>query len=489
MLSLLLPAMLLPKSCVATADAQRAPAPNLVVISSTSFSATWMPVTRAVAYDIGVRPAGATEFVLRVGNTTASVTGLLSDSTAEVRVRPVIKLKAGAWSKSAVIKLPSSSPAPPDIAFVIAPTTTMTVTTEPPSPVITSPPPVVQPVTVQPVTIPPTTVPSTTVLPVTVPPTTALPVTVPPTTVPRTTVPATVPATVPPTTVPPTTVPATVPPPTVPPATVPPTTAPPTTVPGSVTHGRDLTKSMVGPRVPAAQVFTTRQTITVPGVYAAIDYQAGVDVRVAGVSFVDCRFSSTNVADSAVVFTNKPGTVFRYSEVDGKSRVYVAIKAENGADGLVIEHSYMHHVGHGLNTSAVSWRMTESWIDNIVAPDPAPYPGDELWHADGILSWGSNTLAERNVIDLGFLSQTAAVNHGTWSGSGAVSNVTYRDNVLAGGGYAVYFEERSYPLTGLTVVGNDLRTGSFGYVYAGARPARAPVWTNNRRPDGSLVNW
>jgi hypothetical protein len=267
------------------------------------------------------------------------------------------------------------------------------------------------------------------------------------------------------------------------------TTTPTAPPPGSVAHGRDLTKAMVGPRVPAVQVFTTRQTITVPGVYTAIDYRAGVDVRAAGVVFVDCRFSSTNVNHSAVVHTNRADTVLVHSEIDGRSLVYVGIKAEVGADRLVVERSYMHHVGHGLNTSAVSWRMTESWIDNIVAPNPAPIPSEDVWHADGVISWGSNTLAERNVIDLGALGQTAAVNHGTWSGSGPVSNVTYRDNVLAGGGYTVYFEERSFPLKGLVVTGNDMRPGPYGYVYPGARPAQMPVWSNNRRPDGTLIAW
>lgn len=267
------------------------------------------------------------------------------------------------------------------------------------------------------------------------------------------------------------------------PVVVPPVVGP------AITHGRHLTKVMVGPRVPAVQVFATRQTITAPGTYAAVDYQAGVDVRAAGVSFVDCRFSSTNFNQSAVVHTNQPDTVFLHSEIDGKSLIYVAIKAENGADRLVVERSYMHHVGHGLNTSAVSWRMTESWIDNIVAPNPAPYPGDAVWHADGILSWGSSTLAERNVIDLGSLGQTAAVNHGTWSGSGAVSNVTYRDNVLAGGGFTVYFEERGNTLTGLTVIGNDMLPGQYGYVYPSARPAQTPMWSNNRAPDNSLIAW
>lgn len=289
--------------------------------------------------------------------------------------------------------------------------------------------------------------------------------------------------------------------------------APPVVVPGPVPpsppasstliYGRDITAAVVGPGAGWAPktVHTTFQTINGDDlVITDTLFAAGCRINGSGTKFVRCRGHQPDVQQAWVFGNYGRRTRFEWCDIDGQEKVNAAIKSDAGGDALTIHRSHMHHVGHGLNAyspgkAGPTWLMTESLIDDIVAPIPVPNKTDDPWHSDCILSNSPNSWAEgtKALLKLG---QTNVINHGTAKNEPAISGLRYKRNYYAGGGYTIAHEARGGDVTDYGHEDCDFgldffqEVGAWGIFYPSARPTSNPILTGSKVvPAGTPVTW
>lgn len=263
---------------------------------------------------------------------------------------------------------------------------------------------------------------------------------------------------------------------------------------GSLTHGRDLTIGDVGPRsTPAGTTYNSRQTISANNTTISGNiYNKGLTVSGNGNTIEDCYIGDDTTSDYANLIVTGEDNVFGYNEIDNQEAVYYCIAQRGGsaANPNIYLRNRIHHGGHGINSDGWNgYQFRENYVHDIVAPDPAPYPGDEVWHADGMIGWGSDITVERNKI-LCPLAQTGIINIGVWSGSTAdTDSVTIDSNYFAGAGYIFYIEEKespTYHVTNMVITNNDIGQdyytdgGYYGVWYQGYPPDTPPTVTGNR---------
>jgi len=271
------------------------------------------------------------------------------------------------------------------------------------------------------------------------------------------------------------------------------TTIPP--APDAITHGRELTLNDVGPRAPpTGATFNSRLIVTTPGVIlSGQTYLKGLTINADNVTVEDCVIRDTVNSDWANLIINGRGVTIQHCDIDNTSTVYYGIQINGDSTSTnptKIHRNHIHHGGHGVNSDALWWEFTENLVDNIVAPNPPPYPGDDVWHADGIIAWGAHYYIARNKI-LVPLTQTGVINIGTWSGSqNDVDDVRIIDNYFAGAGFIFYIEEKqsSYNVTNMVITGNDIGQDFFpnggywtpGIWFTGYPPDVDPTVSGNR---------
>lgn len=267
--------------------------------------------------------------------------------------------------------------------------------------------------------------------------------------------------------------------------------------PDPTPHGRDVNASNTGPRITiSGPTYEDRRTIDAPGTYSNFTCLAGLTVNYSGPGVIiieDVRIADDNNSDWANLIIT-PGTMnveIRYAEIDNMDMVYYGIAGRGGAVGtpILIHHCDIHGGGFALNAEDTEgWEFYDNFVHDLVAPDPAPYPGDPVWHVDGVIAWGSHATILRNKILID-LDQTAIINFGTWSGSTAgIDDVMIQDNYFAGAGYIFYIEEKDSPMdvTNMVITGNDIGQdfypdgGYWGVWYMGYPPTVPPMTSGNR---------
>lgn len=272
---------------------------------------------------------------------------------------------------------------------------------------------------------------------------------------------------------------------------------------GSITHGRQLTLSDVGPRTtPSGTTYNTRQTISSSGTYSGFTYNKGLTISADNVIIEDCIISDDNNADFGNLIINGGNVTIRYCEIDNNEQVYYGIAQRGGSVGSpnTFYRNNIHHGGFGMNAEDTEgWSFYENYVHDLVAPDPAPYPGDDVWHTDCIIAWGSHCNIERNKLLIP-INQTGIINFGTWSGSTVdIDDVFIDSNYMAGAGFIFYVEEKdsSYNVTNMVVTNNDIgqdyysNGGYNGLWYGGYPPTIDPTTSGNRLvtyPGGSFVS-
>lgn len=257
-----------------------------------------------------------------------------------------------------------------------------------------------------------------------------------------------------------------------------------------IDHGRELTLQHVGPRSAQTIVYDTPQTITTPGVYKGIRYNKGLTIRADNVELMDCYISTDIISSPFNLKVMGSNVKVHHCEIDNKSLVYFGIQQDYSATATTVNQyyrNYIHHCGQAITAAGSYWDFYENYADNIVAPIPVPYPGDQPWHSDGVISWGEHLRVRKNKILIS-LDQTGCINIGTWVGMPAhdVTDVLVDSNYFAGAGFIFYVEERgTQKPRGFIITNNDIGQdfyttgGYYGIWYPNARPTEKPTTYGN----------
>lgn len=159
------------------------------------------------------------------------------------------------------------------------------------------------------------------------------------------------------------------------------------------------------------------------------------------------------------------GALIEDVEIDGRGRTRVAICCSN----YTVRRANIHNVIDGPRVGD-NTTVEDSYIHDLVARTGT--------HNDGIQSTGgTNIVIRRNHID-NKNSQTSAILIAPNAKS--VSEVTVEDNLLRGGGYTLYFFDRSGVVRGNRFDDSHRYGAVHGDTYAG-------TWTDNRYLSGSSI--
>lgn len=258
-------------------------------------------------------------------------------------------------------------------------------------------------------------------------------------------------------------------------------------------HGRQINTTITGPRsTPSGTTYSTRQTLYSPGTYSGLTFNKGLTIAGDNITVEDCYIGDDNNADFANLIVTGQNVLVQYCEIDNHQQVYYGIAQRGGSAAApnIYQRNDIHDGGFGINGEATNgWQFIENYVHDICAPSPAPYPGDDVWHADAIIAWGSDVTIQRNKL-LVPITQTGVINFGIWSGSVShIANVVIDSNYLAGAGFVFYVEEKdnpTYRITGMRITNNDFgqdyypSCGYYGYFYQGYPPVENPIVTGNR---------
>lgn len=161
-----------------------------------------------------------------------------------------------------------------------------------------------------------------------------------------------------------------------------------------------------------------------------------------------------------IVTNNSTNLTIQDTEIDGLTSDSVAL----GFANFTAKRIEIRHIGDGVRANG-NIVMTDSWIHSFISKADT--------HNDGVqVTEGSGVVIEHNRIE-NQLEQTSAVMIG--ADQGPVSDITIRDNLLAGGGYALYGgkpREGADPssVTGIKLIDNRFSTtffpqgGAFGAI-------------------------
>ena len=456
-MSLMLPAFLLPRGCGQPDLSTAGYTPKVQTVTSTSVSVTWPTSRGATSYQVGVVDSvSGVEHITKTYSASAVLTSLPEGSKVTIRVRAVARRNVMRWSRSVSVQLAAPTTAAP----TTAPPTTA-------APVITTAPPT----TAAPVvtTAPPTTAPPTTAAPTTAPPTTAAPTTAPPT-------------------------------------TAAPTTAPPTT--SAPASGQFPTAATAG--VPAGTTLvpwpgslrtsqvTPTSTTTRNGMSCKVFDRFDIAITSATTMYIDSPcvvFTRTRFSTTADWFTIiQASSDMQYLEVsdsdfDGGPYHVRGILADYGSV-TVLRSEFTRFGNAGVEVTDRSATRTMTVTDSYFY-EPGGWPRDQ--HVDGIqMNAGGSAIIRNNTIivnpygatvgDTSYVS-TSAIGIGTALGS--IGSVTIDHNLLAGGGFVIYVQNKSYTWTGTTTItGNvfDRRYGSESGIWGPLYPSQLPpglVWSDN----------
>lgn len=446
-MSLMLPAFLLPRGCQQPDLSSSKYVPSVQTVTSTSVSVTWPASRGATSYQVGVVDSvSGREAITKTYTPSAVLTDLPAGATITIRVRAVARRSFMRWSRSVSVQL--------DAPVVAAPTTAA-----------------------------PTTAPPTTAAPTTAPPTTAAPTTAPPTTA--------APTTAPPTTAAPTTTPTTAPPTTAAPASG----AFPTADTAGVPAGTSLVAWTGSLRTSAV---TPTSTTTRNGMSCRVYDRYAVTITTTTTLYIDSPcvvFTRSRFTTSADWFTIiQASSDMQYLEVsdsdfDGGPYHVRGILADYGSV-TVLRSEFTRFGNAGVEVTDRSATRTMTVTDSYFY-EPGGWPRDQ--HVDGIqMNAGGAAVIRNNTIlvsqygatigDTSYVS-TSAIGIGTALGS--IGSVTIDHNLLGGGGFVIYVQNKSYTWTGATTItGNvfDRRFGPESGIWGPLYPSQLPpnlVWSGN----------
>ena len=223
--------------------------------------------------------------------------------------------------------------------------------------------------------------------------------------------------------------------------------------------------------VPEGTVLTKSGSLVVTKagtVLDGLDISGTVYINANNVTIKRCRIRASAFA---IVWIPEgvTGTVIQDSEIDGLGTG----EGSNAINGMgTFVRNNIHGVENGWNglTSAQPSVFRDSYIWGLLAPGGPHYDGIQLDGGISDVTFDHNTVINKH-------GQTSAVMIDNYFGP--ISNVTVRNNLLAGGGYTVYSDAQfsgTDKITGVSFTGNRLVKGQYGYA---AFNSNNPTWTGN----------
>jgi len=137
-------------------------------------------------------------------------------------------------------------------------------------------------------------------------------------------------------------------------------------------------------------------------------------------------------------------------EMYGSGIVYRALTAFNS---VTMTRCETRNTGHGAEVGS-NYTIEDNWMH---ASTDGP---DHNWHVDGVISaGGTNGLIAHNNIELTGGSMTGTIDLG--SSIEQIHNVIIRDNLLSGGSYCVYIENKGNAISGIQALNNRFSTRDY----------------------------
>lgn len=283
--------------------------------------------------------------------------------------------------------------------------------------------------------------------------------------------------------------------------------------PSTLSHGRDLTRAMVGPSAIGIASFANSGSMsissangtTIKQINSTSTYDGytvnGAHLLVQGLSIsgsIDVYSTSLPVVIrgckvrapgnwSIYIRSGAAKTYVLYSDlggtVGGKSEVGILT---GNLGGNILARNYISEMSDGFSIGAQNDNILENYLENFSNSNGA--------HNDGLQAPGNNNgmLIARNKCLLQY-SQTGCINLGTWGG-GLAQYVTIDSNYFAGGGYTFYGGKGStagishHIVVTNNIFGRDFfpNIGYWGPV-AYWETGTGSVWSNNRDTNGNLI--
>ena len=249
--------------------------------------------------------------------------------------------------------------------------------------------------------------------------------------------------------------------------TTPPTTSTTTTSSGTPSAFPDASNTGV-PAGTTLKASSGTLTLSTDGqVVSGLDITGRVLITASNVTLQRSRITGTTyniveVSDSAKNVTIQDVAIngMGMSGVNGSTGIYGT---------ATVLRSNIYGVENGLiaNTDSV---VRDNYIHGLAAPGDAHYDGIQM---DGARN---NIKITHNHIDMHELTSTSTVMIDNYFG--AISNIAVDNNLLVGGGYTVYSDNRfnSSLISGISFTNNRIGGGHWGY---GSIDGPNPVWTGN----------
>jgi len=152
------------------------------------------------------------------------------------------------------------------------------------------------------------------------------------------------------------------------------------------------------------------------------------------------------------------GTVIRDTEIAGSG----SFQGIQGS-GFTAQRVNIHGFEHGIEI-----RGSATVVDSYITLSSFRYPDGTIPHFDAVCGWSVNGVLLRHNTLTAPPDQTAAVNF--TNDFGAITNVEIDNNLLTGGGYALYLRgdsswyspASSKPVTGIEVTNNRFGRSQWG---------------------------
>ena len=183
-----------------------------------------------------------------------------------------------------------------------------------------------------------------------------------------------------------------------------------------------------------------------------------------------------------ISLTHTTGVTIENSTISGQNattgRVDSAIKDVYGdSTGMVIK-------ANNISLFRTAMQLSNGMVDGNYIHDPGYIAGD---HTNGVVSTGgTKTLVIQNNTIFNSIGQTDAISVNAATSGAPVANATIQNNLIAGGGYAIYGGTGSGNTTSNIVIKNNRfgqlyypKSGQFGPVAYFDSAGKGNVWSGN----------
>jgi hypothetical protein len=202
-------------------------------------------------------------------------------------------------------------------------------------------------------------------------------------------------------------------------------------------------------------------TVNTPGtIIDGLNITGNLTINANNVTVKNSRITSSSGTIVIKIAGGVTGTVIQDCELDALG---------SGGGGLEGSGTFLRNNIHG---AAVAMMVTADSLiqDNYIHGVSGPGSSFDAIRAD----YGYSNLVIRHNTIINEQAANAAIMLDSYYGT--TTGALVEDNRMLGGGYTIYVDSSTYPLSGVTVRNNRMGKGSFGYKDI---RGNTPVWTGN----------